>query len=184
MIWECVSLPQWAAGLSAVRRGLDARRLPDAFSESLLLNRCHLLQHVLGSFGENELTPYLETGDARVLQKYRIDLLLPHLYQNLRHVHEGGHWPTELGFALRDWLGRQNLLPQVLTLSRAEYTDAVAILSIFMAYVTTWRTTIEELKTSRSYARFAIKMVSDFDRMNWYVPAHGLMISYLLATQK
>ena len=184
VIWECVPLPQWAAAYQRFEAWLGARGLPDAFSDSLLLNRRQMLDYVLGSFGGSGLTPYLKTGDARVMQKYRIDGILPHLYQDLRRVHDGDHWPTELGPVLRDWLGRQKLPPSVLALSRIEYTDAVAIMPIFMAYVTAGRTTIEELKTSRSYTRFAIKLVSDFDRWNWYAPVHGLMVSYLLATQE
>jgi hypothetical protein len=183
VIWECIPLPQWAAAYRQFAAWLDAQGLPPALSASVLQNRRQMLPHVLQSFDEGEMGRYLETSDATALRRYPIEIILPCWYQQLRRTHESNdHWPTELGHQLREWLGQQKLPPSVLTLSATEFTDAVTILPIFMAYVTAGLAIIEELKGNRSNVKFAIKMVSDFDRCSWYAPAHGLMVSYLLAT--
>lgn len=185
VIWECIPLPQWAATYAQFGAWLGSQGLPPALSASVLQNRRLMLPHVLESFDEGEMGRYLETSDATALRRYPIEIILPCWYQQLRRTHESNdHWPTELGHLLRDWLGRQNLPPAVLSLSTTEFTDSVTILPIFMAYVTAGLATIDELKGNRSNVKFAIKMVSDFDRCSWYAPAHGLMVSYLLATER
>jgi hypothetical protein len=183
VIWECIPLPQWAAAYNQFGTWLNSQGLPSALSASVLLNRRLMLPHVLESFDEGEMGRYLETSDSAALRRYPIEAILPCWYQQLRRTHESNdHWPTELGHVLREWLGRQTLPSAVLTLSTTEFTDAVTIMPIFMAYVTAGLATIDELKGNRSKVKFAIKMVSDFDRRSWYAPAHGLMVSYLLAT--
>ncbi|SEJ91014.1 STY4851/ECs_5259 family protein [Paraburkholderia diazotrophica] len=185
VIWECIPLPQWAVTYGQFGTWLNSQGLPPALSASVLQNRRLMLPHVLESFDEGEMGRYLETSDAAALRRYPIEIILPCWYQQLRRTHESNdHWPTELGHLLREWLARQKLPPPVLTLSTTEFTDAVTILPIFMAYVTAGLETIDELKGNRSNVKFAIKMVSDFDRCSWYAPAHGLMVSYLLATGK
>ncbi|MGA6403360.1 hypothetical protein [Pseudomonas aeruginosa] len=68
-------------------------------------------------------------------------------------------------------------------LSLVEFTDAVAYLPIFMAFVTAGKARITDLPATPAYLKFAIRLVSDFDRQGWFVPVHALMVSYLLASQ-
>ncbi|WP_031360988.1 STY4851/ECs_5259 family protein [Caballeronia sordidicola] len=183
VIWECIPLPAWAKAYAEFRKWLTLQGVPEILMGSVLKNRRAVLPTVVSGF--NEVGNYLETGDPINLPKLPIESILPGWYQQLRRSHEGNnHWPTDLGPALKEWIKRQALPKQVSGLSMVEFSDAVTYLPIFMASVTAGIANIDELKANRSYAKFAIKMVSDFDRSSWYTPVHGLMVSYLLAAAK
>lgn len=64
-----------------------------------------------------------------------------------------------------------------------QFTDAVTYLPIFMAFVTAGRANITDLPATPAYLKFAIRLVSDFDRQGWFIPAHALIVSYLLASE-
>ena len=181
VIWECIPLPSWAIAYARFREWLMRQGVPEALLGSLLKNRQAMLPAVVSGF--KEVGNYLETHDPTSLPKLPIEVILPGWYQQLRQTHEGNNrWPTDLGFPLKEWIRKQSLPKQITNLSMVEFTDAVTFLPIFMAYVTAGIAHIEELRESRSYVKFAIKMVSDFDRNSWYTPVHGMMVSYLLAS--
>lgn len=181
VIWECIPLPGWATAYAQFREWLMRQGVPEVLLDSVLKNRQAMLPAVVSGF--KEVGNYLETADPTRLHKLPIEAILPGWYQQLRRTHEGNNrWPTDLGFPLKEWIRRQPLPKQVTNLSMVEFTDAVTFLPIFMAYVTAGIAHIEELKERRSYVKFAIKMVSDFDRSSWYTPVHGMMVSYLLAS--
>ncbi|WP_341313759.1 STY4851/ECs_5259 family protein [Paraburkholderia sp. IMGN_8] len=183
VIWECIPLPGWATAYVQFREWLMRQGVPEVLLDSVLKNRRAMLPAVVSGF--KEVGNYLETADPTSLPKLPIEAILPDWYQQLRRTHEGNnHWPTDLGFPLKEWIRRQPLPKQITNLSMVEFTDAVTFLPIFMAYVTAGIAHIEELKESRSYVKFAIKMVSDFDRSSWYTPVHGMMVSYLLASAR
>lgn len=63
------------------------------------------------------------------------------------------------------------------------YANAVIYLPIFMAFVTAEKARLNDLGVPLPYLKFAVRLLADFDRQNWFNPAHALMVSYLLATQ-
>lgn len=183
VIWECIPLPGWAIAYARFREWLVRQGVPEVLLDTLLKNRRAMLPAVLSGF--KEVGNYLETADPSSLPRLPVELILPDWYQQLRRTHEGNNrWPTDLGFPLKEWIRKQPLPNQITNLSMVEFTDAVTYLPIFMAYVTAGMANLEELKERRSYVKFAIKMVSDFDRNSWYTPVHGMMVSYLLASAR
>ncbi|WP_164707986.1 STY4851/ECs_5259 family protein [Paraburkholderia phosphatilytica] len=183
VIWECIPLPGWATAYARFREWLVRQGVPEVLLDSLLRNRRAMLPAVVSGF--KEVGNYLETADPTSLPRLPVERILPDWYQQLRRTHEGNNrWPVDLGFLLKEWIRKQPLPSQITNMSMVEYTDAVTYLPIFMAYVTAGMAHIEELKERRSYVKFAIKMVSDFDRSSWYTPVHGMMVSYLLASAR
>src|SRR5690606_5042658 len=109
---------------------------------------------------------------------------LPVWYQELRSQHPTKwSWPTILGKELSSWVDQQDLHHLVKGLSLDEFTDAVTYLPIFMAFITAGKANLSDLPVTPAYLKFAIRQVSDFDRQGWFIPAHALMVSYLLASQ-
>ncbi|MHA6839802.1 STY4851/ECs_5259 family protein [Ralstonia pseudosolanacearum] len=185
VIWECVPLPGWASAYAHFREWLVRQGVPAVLLESVLRNRQAMLPAVVSGF--REVGNYLETGNANNLRRLPVETILPGWYQQLRRTHEANNrWPTDLGFLLKEWTRRQALPKVVTNLSAVDFSDAVTFLPIFMAFVTAGLTTVDELKANRSpsYVRFAIKMVSDFDKDGWYTPVHSMLVSYLLAEAK
>ena len=86
-----------------------------------------------------------------------------------------------LGSELSRWIEQQQIPLKLKNLSLVSFTDAVAYLPIFMAFVTAGRAQITDLPVTPAYLKFAIRLVSDFDRQGWFIPVHALMVSYLLA---
>ena len=179
VIWECVPLPLWHTLYQRTQNWLTQQGLPDVLQRNILANRRRVLPAIVSGF--EYVDNYLETGNTRDLQMVPIEQILPHWYQSLRRTHEANnHWPTELGKVLSLWIQRQDLPEQIKTLSQIEYSAAVAYLPIFMAYVTAGKAQLDELHTDIPYAKYAIKMISDFDRSSWYTCVHAMMVSYLL----
>ena len=78
----------------------------------------------------------------------------------------------------------QNPVPEFLReITPVGFTKAVSYLPIFLAYVTAGKATLNDLPVPMAYLKFAIRLVSDFDRQGWFAPTHALMVSYLLASE-
>ncbi len=180
VIWECTSLPLWSTVYQRFRDWLTLR-VPYAQQRSVLENRRAVLPAVVSGF--EYVDNYLETGDTSRLRKVPVELVLQDWYQSLRRTHEANnYWPTELGSLLSAWVQEQDLPIQIKNLSQITYSDAVTYLPIFMAYVTAGKAQLDELRVNSAYLKFAIKMISDFDRSTWYACVHAMMVSYLLAS--
>jgi len=181
VIWECLPLPLWVSTYADFRGWLTQLGLPGAMIESLESNRKTVLRSVVSGF--DYLGDYLSTGDKRSLTKAPVEYVLPDWYQHLRRNHESNQkWPTELGHELSHWADKQDLPRLVTALSLIEFSDAVTYLPIFMAYVTAGKATLSVLPGDVAYLKFAIRMLSDFDRQGWYTCVHAMMVSYLLAS--
>jgi hypothetical protein len=181
VIWECIPLPLWVSTYAGFRGWLIQLGLPGAMIESLESNRKTVLRSVVSGF--DYLGDYLSTGDKRNLKKAPVEHVLPGWYQDLRRNHESNQkWPTELGQELSTWADKQDLPRLVKALSLSEFSDAVTYLPIFMAHVTAGKTTLSALPGEVAYLKFAIRMVSDFDRQGWYTCVHAMLVSYLLAS--
>lgn len=181
VIWECIPLPQWVETYALFRAWLRETGLPEAMISSLEQNRRVVLRFVVSGF--DHLGDYLINGERGELTKVPVDKVLPGWYQDLRKHHEAdSRWPTELGKELSAWIDRQFLPPLVKALSLVDFTDAVTYLPIFMAYVSAGRAKLSDLPVALPYLKFAIRMVSDFDRQGWYTCVHAMMVSYLLAS--
>lgn len=182
VIWEAVPLPLWVQAYQLFHDSMRLTGLPEALITNLVTNRANVLRCIVSGF--DYLGDYLSTGNRSSLTRLPPESVLPIWYQDLRRLHESNqNWPTLLGSELSRWIERQQLPPLVKALSLMEFTDAVAYLPIFMAFVTAGKARITDLPTTPAYLKFAIRLVSDFDRQGWFIPTHALMVSYLLASQ-
>lgn len=182
VIWETIPLPLWVRAHRLFHNAMRLTGLPEVLVNNLVSNRASVLRFIVSGF--EYLGDYLSTGSRSSLIKLPPENVLPIWYQELRRFHEANrNWPTLLGRELSNWIEGQQLPPLVKALSLAEFTDAVTYLPIFMAYVTAGRARITDLPATPAYLKFAIRLISDFDRQGWFVPAHALMVSYLLASQ-
>ncbi|MGY2490984.1 STY4851/ECs_5259 family protein [Cupriavidus sp. CP313] len=182
-LWECIPLPQWPVAYGKFKAWLNTKGFSESITESVLQSRLAVLRHVVSEC--EELGRYLETGDARTLPRVPLESILPGWYQTLRRTHEANdRWPQDLGLHLKEWIRRQKLPAAVINLSLVDYSDAVTILPIFMAYVSAGLAKIEDLPVSEARLKFSIRLLADFDREAWYAPCHGMVVSYLLHSQK
>lgn len=182
VIWEAVPLPLWVQAYRLFHDSIRLTGLPEALVNNLVSNRATVLRCIFSGF--DYLGDYLSTGNRGSLSRLPPESVLPIWYQDLRRLHESNrNWPTLLGRELSRWVDKQRLPPLVKTLSLVEFTHAVAYLPIFMAFVTAGKARITDLTATPAYLKFAIRLVSDFDRQGWFVPVHALMVSYLLASQ-
>lgn len=180
VIWEAIPLPLWVQAYRQFLESMHLTGLPEVLINNLILNRASVLRCVVSGF--DHLGDYLSTGNRCSLKKLPVGQILPVWYQGLRHLHESNRsWPTLLGSELSRWIEQQQIPLQLKNLSLVSFTDAVAYLPIFMAFVTAGRAQITDLPVTPAYLKFAIRLVSDFDRQGWFIPVHALMVSYLLA---
>ncbi|SEJ66331.1 hypothetical protein SAMN05216201_113100 [Pseudomonas linyingensis] len=182
VVWEAVPLPLWVQAHRLFHDSLQLTGLPEVLVDGLVANRASVLRCIVSGF--DYLGDYLTTGSRSSLTRLPPEIVLPTWYQDLRRLHESNrNWPTLLGDELSRWVDRQQLPPLVKALSLVEFTDAVTYLPIFMAFVTAGKARVTDLPATPAYLKFAIRLVSDFDRQGWFIPAHALMVSYLLASQ-
>ncbi|WP_270793583.1 MULTISPECIES: STY4851/ECs_5259 family protein [unclassified Aeromonas] len=182
VIWEAVPLPLWVQAYRLFLESMRLTGLPEALVNNLVSNRASVLRCIVSGF--DHLGDYLSTGNRCSLRKLPVEQILPGWYQGLRHLHESNRsWPILLGSELSRWIEQQQLPPQLKKLSLVQFTDAVTYLPIFMAFVTAGRANITDLPATPAYLKFAIRLVSDFDRQGWFIPAHALIVSYLLASE-
>jgi hypothetical protein len=182
VVWETVPLFLWVHAYRLFNENMRLTGLPDALVDSLVSSRASVLRCVVSGF--DNLGDYLSTGYRSALKSIPPEIVLPVWYQELRSQHPTKwSWPTILGKELSSWVDQQDLHHLVKGLSLDEFTDAVTYLPIFMAFITAGKANLSDLPVTPAYLKFAIRQVSDFDRQGWFIPAHALMVSYLLASQ-
>lgn len=179
VVWESVPLPLWVATYENFRAWLSEKGLPAALVNSLLDNRKAVLPEVVSGF--EFVGDYLATGSTENLTVAPVEQVLPLWYQELRRRHYADdNWPTLMGQELRAWIDSKALPASIGKLSMIGHTDAITYLPIFMAYVTAGRATLDQLDVDSAHLKFAIRLLSDFDRNDWYTCVHSMMVSYLL----
>lgn len=179
VIWDCIPLNVWVEVNSRMHDWWASNHFSEELLISVLDSRKEVLQGVLS--GYECIASHLDNGDASACMSVPIGVVLPMWYQELRRTHESNrHWPTDLGGRLADWVGKQNLPKEVVSLSSMNFTNAVTYLPVFMAYVTAGKATLDDLPYNRDFLVFAIKMISDFDKVSWYASVHAAMLSYIV----
>ncbi len=180
VIWESIELSTWHKTYTRFSNWLTAQGLPEALVESLKANRTNILHTTISGF--EHLGHYISSGDIHSLPPIPpLEYVLPAWYQDLRLIHQSdSDWPEELGNEFRSWVKLQDLPDTVKQLSLVYFSNAVVYLPIFMAFVTAGKASLEDLEEDTAYLKFVIRMISDFDRGNWYTPVHSMMVAYLL----
>ncbi|MEJ1227471.1 STY4851/ECs_5259 family protein [Pseudomonas sp. CCNWLW56] len=182
VIWEAIPLPVWAEVHAQFLEGLVATGFPESLITSLETNRAAVLRLVVSGF--DYLGDYLRTGNKNSLTKIPPQLVVPGWNQALRQQHASNtKWPTDLTMELTSWVFQTPIPAFLREITPVGFTKAVSYLPIFLAYVTAGKATLNDLPVPMAYLKFAIRLVSDFDRQGWFAPTHALMVSYLLASE-
>ena len=181
IIWETIPLALWASAYKKYKLFLEDK-LPENIIVKTLNKKTELLNSIILSNLDN-FEDYLNSMTTEGLFNYPIETLLSQWYQDLRRNHAHDIWPTELGYELSDWINQQELPNSIKNLSVMAHTNSVTYLPIFLAYVTTGKITINSLRINEGYLKFVIRIISDFDKYDWFKRVHTLMVSYLLKTE-
>jgi hypothetical protein len=183
VIWETIPLDLWIVAFDSYRSWRGSDGLPEQGLASLVENRKRVLRGIAP--GLEFLDDYVATGDRNKIPRIPpIQHLLGPSYCTLRRNHsDDDRWPTDLSQELSEWVSRQVDLPPALrNLANADYARAVTYLPMFMAYVTLGRANLSDLAVQSTYVKFAIRKLSDYDRRDWYQPAHAAVLVHLLGS--
>lgn len=183
IVWECVAMEHWLDSYARCRQWLASDGLSENYTDLLIKSRLNVFGTLAPGFAH--LGPYLKTRQASSLPKLPpLAHILPGWYQILRQVHAGNQeWPQVSGTTLSTWM-RQHAatLPDgIASLSNIGFSDAVTYLPIFMAHVTTGRAELTDLIPDTGAPLYALQVVADFDRAQWYDSVYALFVCYLLA---
>lgn len=179
VLWGTISVQVWVMAYSRFKAWLSEQGLPDALVTQVLMNREQTLHGIVSGF--EFIKSYLQAPIPTNLQPAPLGVVSL-WYQELRQRNaQENAWPNELGMSIKDWMLQQNLPTTIRTLSLNEETDAVTYLPIFMAFVSTGRANLQDLKFPLQDLKFQISLTTDFDRIAWYSPVHAMMVSHLLA---
>jgi hypothetical protein len=179
VLWDEVAIQVWISAYTQFKTWLCEQGLPDALVTQLLANREQTLHGVVSGF--ESIKSYLKEPEPANLKPTPLPALSI-WHQDLRRKNANNTaWPDALGSALKAWVLQQNLPSTIKNLSLSEETDAVIYLPIFMAYVSTKRARLSDLRIPLHHFKFQIGITADFDRISWYTPVHTMMVCYLLA---
>ena len=178
--WEEVTLTQWHRTYRDFSEWLKSNDYPPPLIDKLLQERKKILESTVSGF--KDLKDFIISGKATKLKLAFVEKNLLDWYQTLRRQHhQNQSWPENLGTQLTKWINKTNLPVSIQNLSRGNFDQAVTYLPIFMAYVTAGKATLAELDTDRTYLTYSTRLVSDFDRYNWFTPVHTMMVVYLMS---
>ena len=179
-IWEVIPIHTWKESYTRYKGWIDAQGLPESLVMTVMDNRISVLSEVVSSF--REFSGFIRSGEQIDLPPVPpLELLLPGWYQSMRVNHASNDkWPTELSRELGEWLSYQSLSSAIKSIPNISYAQSVAILPLFTAHVTVGRALLSDLHHSEAYLIHSIRILSDFDRVNWYNPVHALMVAFLL----
>lgn len=183
IIWEAVPMPVWVSAFKKFVNALSATGLPEAYIKNLEKNRDSVLRFVVPGF--DYLDGYLQTGDRGKLKALPIEEILPQWVMTLRTSHDSDQgWPVQLSDELHLWISKRPQPDVIKNMAEIGYMRAVIYMPVFMAHVTAGKAKLSELSVPAAYRNNAIRMISEFDRQQWYLPVHALLVSYLIANDK
>lgn len=178
VIWETVNVQTWIKVRLAHRSFLIGQGLPEELSERLVNERVSSVATAIPCF--LYLSDYLREPKSSKLKKVPYDFARI-CFEDLRRNHaDDQRWPEWLKVELTNWIRQQNLPDEIKTLPDVAFSRAVAFLPVFMAAVTAGNADFTDLTDSLPELRFAVRVLSDFDRDAWYEPTYSLVLSNLL----
>jgi hypothetical protein len=126
------------------------------------------------------LSEYLKQPHDANLQQLPYFLVKGWFEDLRRHHADDQRWPEWFQVELTNWVHQQNFPTEITTLPDVGFSRAVAYLPVFMAAVTAGKARFTDLSESLPELRFAVRVLSDFDRDAWYEPTYSLVLSNLL----
>lgn len=182
IVWEYIPLTTWRDSYSGYADWMNNNGVPQLLIGNIMTQRSQILQSLVS--GYKEMAPYIHGGDCSELKQISPGGLLTYLFQELRRNYpEIESWPSYLGTELRKWILSQQVPAQLYDYSNTHETNALAYLPVFLGYVTAGRAKPEDLDVTPDFLKFAIRVLADFDRQGWFIPAHALVTTYLMKEQ-
>jgi len=177
VVWEQVTMASWLSARRNYRALLQG--IPDSAIEKLVENRQNSVAASIPCF--RHLANYLSHDGSQPPRQLPLPLLAP-WYQDLRRRHADDEWwPNDIAAELRFWIDKQDLPAEVAQLADVPFAQSAAFLPIFMAHMTAGQASLSDLTHNLPKLRFAIRVITDFDREAWYEPAYSLVLTHLLA---
>lgn len=178
VIWETVDVATWIKIRSAQHDFLLEQGIPEEFSERLIDDRINSVATTIPCF--MYLANYLKEPKHVNLQQVPY-FLAKEWFKDLRRNHaDDQRWPEWFGVELTNWVHQQDLPAEIKSLPDVGFSRAVTFLPVFMAAVTAGKAKFTDLTESLPELRFAVRVLSDFDRDAWYEPTYSLVLSNLL----
>jgi hypothetical protein len=179
VIWEMVTLDEWKAAVEHCRQYLKNLGVAEISVDILLADKLRSIGNVIPAI--KYFSEFLLTRDQDKVHSYPIDATFPIWYQELRRRHcDDDRWPELLRDELNLWLTMQDGAEHFQKEINMEFEKSVVFFPIFMAYMTVGESKIEDLKYGNEETRFALRVLSDFDREAWYEPVYALVLSNLI----
>jgi hypothetical protein len=179
VIWESVSIDSWQAAAADYREYLKENGIDNEFIESLLGRRVALLSSAIPCF-KYLATPLL-SSDFSALPAPPLEFTLPLWYQSLRRRHaDDPRWPAWFEDELGSWVAASDFPPEIKAMVDVPFATAVTYTPIFMACLTAGVVQLTDLAPETSGTRFAIKVLSEFDREGWFEPVYSTTLSNIL----
>lgn len=178
VIWEAVNVQTWIKVRSGQHDFLVNQGIPEEFSEKLVEDRISSVASAIPCF--MHLSSYLREPKHVNLEKAPY-VFAKMCFEDLRRHHaDDQRWPEWFKVELTNWVYQQNFPAEITTLPDVGFSRAVAFLPVFMAAVTAGKAKLTGLTESLPELKFAIRVLSDFDRDAWYEPTYSLVLSNLL----
>lgn len=183
VIWEAVTVQEWLLAIDTYSKYLQEMGIPDATVQALVLGRLQKVESVIPVL--KHLPDYILTGNPEKVHGLPEFPLLSLWYQELRRRHaDDNRWPEYLDEQLETWILSEDEYRQYLNMVNLGFEKAVVFFPIYMAHLTIGHASLEQFQHDFSETRFALRLLSDFDREAWYEPVYALVLSNLIIRER
>lgn len=180
VIWERISLDDWQQACELNVNFLEEELGVDrALALSLVSDRFERIEPFVPIFRD---FMGLITGIKSLSVGLPLSVLYPLWFNDLRRKRSGESelWPEDLRSELCSWIASHPELKDIADIDQPGFTKAVAYLPIYAAYMTAGKADCDLLASGETSARYGFRLLSDFDRMEWFLPVYSLVLSHLL----
>lgn len=178
VIWEAVSIDVWIKVRAAQLQFLVDQGIAEDFAEKLVEDRITSVSSTIPCL--RHLSDYLKQPHPANLQQIPYFLVKNWFADLRRHHADDQRWPEWFKVELTNWIHQQDVPSEIKSLPDVGFSRAVAFVPVFMAAVTAGKAKLTDLTESLPELRFAVRVLSDFDRDAWYEPTYALMLSNFL----
>ena len=163
MIWEAVSIDVWIKVRAAQLQFLVDQGIAEDFAEKLVEDRITSVSSTIPCL--RHLSDYLKQPHPANLQQIPYFLVKNWFADLRRHHADDQRWPEWFKVELTNWIHQQDVPSEIKSLPDVGFSR---------------KAKLTDLTESLPELRFAVRVLSDFDRDAWYEPTYALMLSNFL----
>lgn len=180
VLWESIRNTDWAHAIERYRTWMMTLiPLSEEHINAMLVERLNRLGSVIPLF--EDFTDELVSGGPGP-DKMPLAASYQFLHRDLRRNQGEANWPEVLAAPLSKWV-RTNAehLGWVDFSNHPPFVKAVSIAPLYLASLTLGQTTELELGEDKDFIRYALRILKDFDRNDWYAPIYKtVLVQYAL----